>query len=405
MPLTDVAIRGFKPSPKVTKKSDGGGLQLWVMPSGSKLWCLAYRDSHGKFKKLSFGAYPEITLAKAREKREAAKAQLALGIDPGQKAKVEKANKVTAEANTFALVASELIEKKKQEGRSERTLEKNRWLISLALPLLGHRPIRDAAASEVLAVVKQVERRGHFETAHVLRSIIGEVFRYAIATGRADSDPTYALRGALISHKVKHRAALTDPVAFGGLLRAIDAFQGQPTTIAALKLMALLFPRPGELRLAEWREFDFEKAIWTIPLTRTKMRREHKVPLPRQALAVLEGLRPITGNQALVFPGIVSVKKPISENTLNIALRRMGFSQDEMSAHGFRAAASTMLNESGKFSVDAIERALAHQDQDAVRRAYARGEHWQERVKMGEWWADNLDKLREGGKVIPKKRA
>jgi integrase len=207
---------------------------------------------------------------------------------------------------------------------------------------------------------------------------------------------------------VKHRAAITDPVALGGLMRAIDAFQGQPSTNAALKLLAYLFPRPGELRFAEWKEFDLEGAVWIIPATRAKMRREHRVPLPQQALAILKALQPITGGGALVLPGYgISggvgrkvAQRPISENTLNGALRRMGYAQDEMSSHGFRASASTLLNESGKFSADAIERALAHQDPDAVRRAYARGEHWPERVAMMQWWADQLDAWRDGAKVL-----
>jgi integrase len=250
-------------------------------------------------------------------------------------------------------------------------------------------------------VLRKVEGKGLIETAHRLRATIGEVFRYAIATQRAKNDPTYALRGALQQPVTKHRAAILDPKELGGLLRAIEAFQGQPTTTTALKLMALLFPRPGELRLAEWKEFDLDKALWTIPASRTKMRREHRVPLPRQALMILRELHSVTGYAALVFPGLRSVKRPISENTLNGALRRMGYTQDEMTSHGFRAAASTLLNESGKFSADAIERALAHQDADAIRRAYARGEHWQERVTMAQWWADHLDSLRDGAKVLP----
>jgi integrase len=302
---------------------------------------------------------------------------------------------------TFGIVADDLIAKKINEGRAAATIVKMRWLLEQARPLLGTRPISEISAVEVLAVLKKVEAKGKLETARRMRSAIGEVFRYAIATSRATVDPTYGLRGALTAPTVKYRAAITDAKELGALLRAIDTFEGQPTTVAALKLMAMLFPRPGELRLAEWSEFDLEKAVWTIPALRAKMRREHRVPLPRQALAILEGLQPYTGQGALVFPGLRSVKRAISENTLNAALRRMGCPQDEMTSHGFRAAASTLLNESGKFSADAIERALAHQDADAVRRPYARGEHWQERVTMGQWWADYLDTLRDGAKVIP----
>jgi integrase len=253
----------------------------------------------------------------------------------------------------------------------------------------------------VLAALQKVERRGRHETARRLRSTIGSVFRYAVATARADNDPTFALRGALTTPVVKPRAAVTDPRAFGALLRAIDGFDGQPTTHAALKLMTLLFPRPGELRMAEWSEFDLDDAVWTIPATRTKMRRAHRVPLSRQAVAILKALGEVTGNGRLVFPCVRTVARPISENTLNAALRRLGYSKDQATAHGFRATASTLLNESGKWNADAIERQLAHVENNDVRRAYARGEHWDERVQMMAWWADYLDSLKVVGKVIP----
>ena len=399
MPLTDTSIRNAKPSLTVRKLSDSGGLQLWINPNGSKLWRLAYRYD-GKQRKLAIGQYPAVSLADARTKRNEAKALLASHIDPGQQKALDRLTKANSDANTFEIIAAELLAKKKREGKASATIGKREWLYGMANEALGKRPVSEISAPEVLAVLRKAETKGLLETARRMRSAIGEVFRYAVATGRATSDPTFALRGALIAPKVKHRAAILDPKELGGLLRAVEAFQGQPTTIAALKLMALLFPRPGELRLAEWKEFDIESAVWTIPASRTKMRREHRVPLPAQALAVLKGLHPITGYAVLAFPGLRTPKRPISENTLNGALRRMGYSQDQMTAHGFRAAASTLLNESGKFSADAIERALAHQVADAVRRAYARGEHWQERVTMAQWWADHLDALRDGAKVI-----
>jgi integrase len=226
------------------------------------------------------------------------------------------------------------------------------------------------------------------------------VFRYAIATARAENDPTFALRGALTTPKVKPRAAVTDPKAVGALLRSIWGYDGQPATNAALQLMAYLFPRPGELRLSEWPEFDLKAGVWSIPAQRMKMRRPHKVPLPPQAIAILKQLREITGHGKLVFPSVRSLQRPISDNTLNAALRRLGYSQDEATAHGFRATASTLLNESGLWHADAIERQLAHEDEDAVRRAYARAEFWDERVRIMRWWADNLDALRKGAKVI-----
>ncbi|MGO9945164.1 MAG: tyrosine-type recombinase/integrase [Rhodoblastus sp.] len=297
-------------------------------------------------------------------------------------------------------MSSDYQDKLKREGKAPATLDKLEWLLSLVLPKMGARPIGEITAAEVLSILKPVEKRGNLETAKRLRGTIGQVFRYAIATARAETDPTVALRGALVAPKAKHRAAITDPVKLGAFLRAVDAFDGQPETIAALKLLPLVFTRPGELRLAEWSEFDLEKAIWTIPAVRTKMRREHQVPLPRQALALLTNLKEVTGGGRLAFPGIRSVERPISENTLNASMRRMGFKQDEVSAHGFRATASTLLNESGKFSADAIERALAHQDPDPVRRAYARGAFWTERIEMAQWWADHLDMLKSGGQII-----
>jgi integrase len=400
MPLTDVQIRNAKAAPGTVKLSDGGGLQLWIMPNGSKLWRIAYRFA-GKQLLMAVGNYPAIPLAAAREKRDATKALLARGINPMDQKRRDDQASAESRANTFAVLAAELLDKKRREGKASATIGKREWLYGFAAKELGPRPIRDISAADVLAVLRKVEGKGLIATAHRLRATIGEVFRYAIATARAENDPTYALRGALQASKPKHRAAILDPQELGGLLRAIESFQGQPTTTAALKLMALLFPRPGELRLAEWKEFDLANAVWAIPASRTKMRREHRVPLPRQAVAILEALHPVTGFAALVFPGLRSPKRAISENTLNGALRRMGYAQDEMTAHGFRAAASTLLNESGRFSADAIERALAHQDSDAIRRAYARGAHWQERVGMMQWWADHLDTLRNGAKVLP----
>ncbi len=408
MALSDVAIRAAKPASGIIKLSDGEGLQLWIMPTGAKLWRFAYRLD-GKQKLLALGAYPALSLSAARDERNATKSLLVSGKDPAQVKRLDKLASRESSANTFDVVAKELLEKKRREGKAPNTLAKLEWLYGLANVALRDRPISEITAPEVLVALRKVEGKGRLETAKRLRAIIGEVFRYAVATARATSDPTFALRGALTAPVVKHRAAITDPKELGALLRAIEGFQGQPSTNAALKLMAYLFPRPGELRMAEWVEFDLAKAVWSIPASRAKMRKEHRIPLPPQALAILEALQPITGSGKLVFPGYgISggegrkvEQRPISENTLNGALRRMGYDYDTMTSHGFRAAASTLLNESGKFSADAIERALAHQDPDAVRRAYARGEHWEERMRMMTWWADYLDALRVGAKVIP----
>ncbi len=399
MALTDIEIKNAKPRAKPYKLSDGGWLFLLVNPNGSKLWRMAYRFD-GKEKTLSLGPYPQLSLKDARNGRDEAKAQLAAGVDPGAKRKLDKLTRDISSATTFKALADEYQDKLKREGRAVATLEKSEWLYSLVFPKIGERPITEITSAEILSVLRPVEKRGNLETAKRLRMKIGEVYRYAIATARAETDPTLALRGALVAPKSKHRAAITDPVALGAFLRAVDAFDGQPETVAALKLLPLVFTRPGELRMAEWSEFDLEKRVWAIPASRTKMRREHLVPLSPQALSILAELHAITGAGRLVFPGIRSKQRPISENTLNASMRRMGFKQDEVSAHGFRATASTLLNESGKFSSDSIERALAHQDPDPVRRAYARGAYWDERVEMAKWWADYLDTLKAGGQIV-----
>jgi integrase len=402
MALSDAACRAAKPSTKLRKLSDSGGLQLWVQPNGSRLWRLAYRFS-GKQKLLALGKYPSVSLAEARAARDAARKQLTAGTDPLPARNVQPL--ATPEPReTFKLIAADYIEKLKREHRATATLDKKEWLLAFAYPSLGDKRVSDIKPIDVLQVLQQVEMRGCYETARRLRSTIGAVCRYAIATARAEMDPTSALRDALTVPVVTPRAAITNAVKFGGLLRAIDGFDGQPTTRAALQLMALLFPRPGELRAAEWQEFDLDGSLWTIPGGRMKMRLAHRVFLPQQAVKTLRQLFEITGDQSLVFPGLIP-GKPISENTMNGALRRLGYGADQMTAHGFRASASTLLNESGKWSGDAIERQLAHRDHNAVRRAYARGEHWDERVKMLRWWADYLDRLRAGPAVVPLKRA
>ncbi|MDK9697820.1 MAG: tyrosine-type recombinase/integrase [Siculibacillus sp.] len=394
MPLNDAAIRSAKPKEKPYKLSDSGGLYLLVNPNGSRLWRLKYRLAT-KERLLSIGAYPTISLAKAREKRDAAKTDLAAGLDPSSLKRQKKLVATILTANTFNALAGELIEKAKREGRAPITIAKTEWLLGMAYPELGNRPIAEITPAEVLAILQRVERRGHHETATRLRSKIGAVFRYAIATARAENDPTFALRGALVAPKVQHRAAITDPKGLGALLRAVDDFQGQTITKAALQLLILLFPRPGELRSATWAEFDLPAAVWTIPASRMKMRRPHRVPLSRQALEILGELRELTGRSEHVFPCVRTVRRAMSENTMNAALRRIGYSKDEVTAHGFRATASTLLNESGKWNSDAIERQLAHIDTNEVRRAYARGEHWSERVSMMQWWADHLHELRK----------
>ena len=402
MPLTDTAIKNLKPTDKPIKKSDGGGLFLLVNPNGSKLWRLAYRFD-GKQKLLALGSYPSVPLADARQQRNDAKALLARGNDPGQVAKIEKAARVAATENTFSAIGDELLAKQKREGRASATLDKKRWLLDFAVADLGGRPIAEITAAEILVTLRRIENRGRLESARRLRGTIGEVFRYAIATTRAETDPTLALRGALTSPKVTHRAALTTAKEFGGLLRAIWAYDGMPETRIALQVMALIYPRPGELRQAEWSEFDLDKAVWTIPAIRMKMRREHKKPLSPLAVDLLRELHKLTGDGRYAFPSVRSRQRVMSENTLNASLRRMGFTADEASAHGFRASASSLLNESGKWSPDAIEAELAHMEADEVRKAYHRAVYWQERVKMAAWWQDEIERLRATNVVNLKK--
>ncbi len=405
MALTDRQCR-LTPTDRLQKLSDGGGLQLWIQPKpvGSRLWRLAYRFS-GKQKLLALGAYPIITLAEARKARDEAKRLLASGIDPSEVKKQAKAAAVAEgeAAITFRQIAEEYVAKKVKEARADATLFKLNWLLEFAYPALGDKPIRQIRTPEVHAVLKEVEARGRFETARRLRATIGSVFRHAMATGRADMDPTVALHGALTKPPVRSRAAVTEAKAFAALLRAVDGFDGQPTTTAALKLMALLFPRPGELRFAEWPEFDLDQAVWTVPAERMKMRRSHQVPLSRQALAILNALKPITGRGRYVFPSVRTTAKPLSETTLNAALRRLGYGADDATPHGFRASASTLLNESGRWNPDAIERQLAHEEGNKVRRAYARSPHWDERIEMMQWWADYCDELKNADRATPQR--
>ncbi len=398
--LSDIQIRNAKPdAPRAIKLSDGGGLQLWVTPTGGKLWQVAYRFE-SKQRKLSLGPYPAVGLKAARDQREAAKLLLAAGIDPGQHKKAEAITKARSKANTFGLVADEVLAKKRREGLAENTLAKIGWLIDFARPTLGDRPIADITAPEILVVLRQVEARGRHETARRLRSTIDEVFRHAVADGKAASNPASALRGAITTPTTTPRAALIEPRAFGGLLRAIAGYDGTPETRAALQLLALTFVRPGELRGAAWEEFDLEGRAWTIPAARMKMRRPHKVPLATQSIEILEDLRQATGRGALLFPSVRTASRPMSEGTLGAALRRLGYTSDQMVPHGFRSVASTLLNECGKWNPDAIEAQLAHVEGNDVRRAYHRAAYWDERVTMMTYWADRVDALRDGGKVV-----
>ncbi len=300
MPLTDRAIRTAPGRDKAYKISDGGGLHLKITPRGSKLWRLKYRFD-GREKLLSFGPYPLVTLKDAREKRDAAKRLLLSGQDPGAAKKAALLQAKSERAASFGGIAQEYLEKLEKEGRAAQTLRKLRWLIGYTHPVLTGRPVAQITAPEILTLIRKIEAQGTYETSQRLRSTIGSVFRYAIATGRAVSDPTQALKGALVQPQVRARSALIDPAALGGLLRSIDGFSGQPSTRIALQLLAILAPRPGELRHAVWDEVSFEAAVWRIPAARMKMRREHRVPLPSQALTLLQDLQRISGDGRLLF--------------------------------------------------------------------------------------------------------
>jgi integrase len=388
-------------------------MYLEITPSGTKLWRLKYRV-HGKERKLAMGKYPAVTLAQARDLRSQAKAELAAGKDPSRERQRRKVRELVEAGNTFAAVAADYFDKRQHDGNKSwagATLAKNQWLYAQLEPALGNLKVAEIEPLEVLAAVRKIERRGNLESAKRALQLAGSIFRYAVATARLPSDPTRDLKGALRTPQTKHRAAILDPVKLGELLRAIDGYGGHYTTKFALEILPHVFVRPGELRLATWEEFDLDAAVWSIPAARMKMRKPHHVPLSRQVLDLLRGLRALTvRHDGLAFPSVRSRERPISENTLNAAMRRMGYTTEEVTAHGFRATASTLLNEArdpktkkALWTSDAIERALAHGDQDKIRGTYHRGAHWDERVEMAQWWSDYLDRLRVGGEVVPLK--
>lgn len=399
MPLTHLSIANAKAKAKEYKLTDSDALYLAVRPSGAKLWRMNYRHL-GRQKTLYFGAWPEVGIAAARAKRDAARVQLASDLDPASEKKRARVSARIAANNSFKAVAEEWLVKNEKEGRAPITLEKIRWLLRIAYPMIGSLPISKITAQEALAVLRKMEGNGRYESARRMRSVLSRVFRYGIATARTDRDVARDLRGALITPKVTHLAAITTPREAGALLRTIDGYSGHEITAMALKISPHVFLRPGELRKAEWTEIDTHAALWSLPAEKMKMRRPHRVPLSRQVLTLLEDLRALTGHGRYLFPSSRSPRHPMSENTVNAALRRLGFKQDEMTAHGFRAMAATLLNEMGLWNPDAIEKQLAHLDGSMVRRAYTRGEYWEERVRMMQHWSDHIDKLRGGAKII-----
>ena len=399
MPLTDTMIRTAKPAEKPRRLFDGGGLYLEVSPAGGKLWRLKYRHG-GKEKRLALGAYPATGLKDARDKRDAARKLLAADVDPAEHRKAAKAAGDERAANSFEVVAREWHAK---QSATWVELHASRIMLRLendVFPWLGSRPIADITAKELLATVNRIVDRGAVESAHRVLQNCGQVLRYAVATGRADRNPAADLRGALPPVKQTHHAAIIEPGAIGGLLRAMDAYIGSLVTKCALRLAPLLFVRPGELRQAEWAEFDLDAAQWNIPAEKMKMREPHLVPLAPQAVTILRELQPLTGRGRYVFPSARSPQRPMSNNAVLSALRRMGYATDEMSGHGFRAMARTVLDEVLHFRPDYIEHQLAHAVKDPNGRAYNRTAHLPERRKMMQAWADYLDSLRLGAKIV-----
>jgi integrase len=397
MALTDIAIRNAKPGVKPIKMADGAGMFLLVTPAGGKLWRLKYRID-GREKLLAIGAYPEIGLSDARKRRDEARALVALGKDPSREKQRDKVRSRVQAENTFAALANEYCTKRRRDGEkgwAPATADRCEYLLSQLNGSIGRVAIAEIEPADVLAAVRKIEGKGNLESARRTLQLAGAVFRYAVATARLRSDPTRDLRGALTAPTVTHYGAITDAKRVGELLRAIDGYEGQGLTRLAMQIAPHVFVRPGELRHAEWSEFDLDGALWVIPAGRMKMRRPHHVPLSRQTVDLFREVRAVTGPNGYVFPSIRSRSRPMSENTINAGLRRLGYASDEMTAHGFRAMASTLLNESGRWNPDAIERALAHGDSDKVRAAYHRGAHWKERVEMAQWWSDYLDQLRK----------
>lgn len=395
MPLTVKQVENAQPQSKAWKLNDERGLYLLISPKGSKRWLMRY-SFQGQKKKISFGPFPDLSLKAARAKRDDARTMIADGIDPLQQRRERKLEAKLASEDTFGVVAREYIAKRVNDGDkaiSEATRNKTEWLLSLLEPQLGRIPVREMTAPLLLSVLKQIQESGRRETARRLRSLVGRVLNYAIATGRAENNPAPALRDALAAPTVRHHPAVIEPDKLRDLLRAIDGYGGFASTNAALKLSPHIFQRPGEIRAMKWADVDFATAVWTISAAETKMRREHRVPLSRQAIGIIRSMADVAAYSEYVFPSF-NPKKPLSENAINGALKRLGYA-GTMTAHGFRTTACSLLNESGEFHPDAIERALAHQDSNAVRAVYNRTQYWDERVRMMQWWSDQLDSLKQ----------
>ncbi len=399
MPLSETTVRKAKPTGKQVRLFDSGGLYLEISPKGGKYWRLKYRFA-GRERRLALGVYPTVSLRDARNLRDEARLKLAKGIDPG----IEKKSQRIASSNPGSF---ESISREWHSRNGSKWTEKygEKIIRSLELnifPWLGAMPINAITPPMLLDVLRRVEDRGAIETAHRVKSTCGQVFRYAIATARCERDPSADLRGALMPPEMSHMASITNPKEIGELMRAIKGYEGAQITRSALQLAPYVFVRPGELRGALWSEINFDDAEWRIGADRMKLRRVHIVPLSKQALAILRELHPCTGDGDFIFPSERTRGRPMSENTVNAALRRLGYGKDEMTGHGFRSMASTRLNEAG-WNIDAIERQLAHVEGNTVRAAYNYAQHLDERAEMMQWWADYLDALRDK-KSAPKRK-
>lgn len=398
-PLTDLQIRSAKAPEKEVKLFDGGGLFLSVTPSGGKLWRLKYRFG-GLEKKLSLGAFPAVSLADARREREKVRQFLAQGLDPSEVRK-EQQRTGQQEGETFKALAGEWISLQQGAWVPSHTETIIARLEAYIYPHIGARPVSEITPPELLSVLRRIEAKGTIETARRVKQICGQIFRYGVGVGRCERDPSADLRGQLAKKpKVKHMAAITDRKEVAALLRALDDYAGALVTRCALRLAPLVFVRPGELRGMEWAEIDIEAALWTIPAEKMKMRKTHSVPLSRQVLAILEDIRPLTGGGRYVFPSARTTARPMSNMAINAALRRMGFTKEEMTGHGFRSTASSLLHEAGWDST-LIELQLAHRDTNTIRAIYNRAERLDERRKMMQSWADYLDALKTGAMIIP----
>ncbi|MBL8407517.1 MAG: integrase arm-type DNA-binding domain-containing protein [Candidatus Accumulibacter sp.] len=403
MPLTDTTIRNAKPTDKPVRMFDSGGLYVEISPAGGKLWRLKYRIA-GKEKLLALGIYPDVSLKDARMRRDEARKLLANGIDPSENRKAQKAAKVARSGNSFEVISREWLEQHKETVVPAQHLKSLAMMENDVFPWLGAKAINEITAPDVLTVLRRIDDRGARYTAHRTRSLISQAFRYAIATGRADRDPCPDLRGAIPAAKESHFAAITTPKEVAELLRAFDGFRGTFVVKSALLLAPLLFVRPGELRKAEWSAFDLEKAEWRYLVTKTKT--DHLVPLAPQAVAILRELYPLTGNGRYVFPGARDPHTPMSDAAVNAALRRMGYdTRTEITGHGFRAMARTILHEELHIKPEVIEHQLAHAVPDALGGAYNRTKFLKERKEMMQTWANYLDELKQGAAVIPLSRS